>query len=130
VIDYTHEDFAGAKQRYDAILDIGGNSRLSRLRRALAPHGRLVIVGGENGGRWLGGTDRQLRARLLSPLVSQQLRTFITSENAKDLEVLRVLIESGKLAPAVDRTYPLSQTPAAISYFLQGHARGKVVITI
>ena len=87
-------------------------------------------VGGENGGRWLGGTDRQLRAHLLSPLVSQKLGTFITSENAEDLEVLRDLIESGKVAPAIDRTYPLSETPAAISYVLAGRARGKVVITI
>jgi len=130
VIDYTRDDFAGGPRRYDVILDIGGNRRLSHLRRALTPRGRLVIVGGENGGRWLGGTDRQLRALLLSPLVSQKLGTFIASENAEDLEVLRVLIESGKLAPAIDRTYPLSETPAAISYVFQGRARGKVVITI
>lgn len=130
VIDYTRDDFAGGSRRYDVILDIGGNRRLSHLRRALTPRGRLVIVGGENGGRWLGGTDRQLRALLLSPLVSQKLGTFIASENAVDLEVLRVLIESGKLAPAIDRTYPLSETPAAISYLFQGRARGKVVITI
>jgi len=130
VIDYTRDDFAGGPRRYDVILDIGGNGRLTHLRRALTPRGRLVIVGGENGGRWLGGTDRQLRALLLSPLVSQKLGTFIASENAEDLEVLRVLIESGKLAPAIDRTYPLSQTPAAISYVFQGRARGKVVITI
>ena len=130
VIDYTRDDFADGSRRYDVILDIGGNRRLSHLRRALTPRGRLVIVGGENGGRWLGGTDRQLRALLLSPLVSQKLGTFIASENAVDLEVLRVLIESGKLAPAIDRTYPLSETPAAISYLFQGRARGKVVITI
>ncbi len=130
VIDYTRDDFVGGSRRYDVILDIGGNRRLSHLRRALTPRGRLVIVGGENGGRWLGGTDRQLRALLLSPLVSQKLGTFIASENAEDLEVLRVLIESGKLAPAIDRTYPLSETPAAISYVFQGRARGKVVITI
>ncbi len=130
VIDYTRDDFADGSRRYDVILDIGGNRRLSHLRRALTPRGRLVIVGGENGGRWLGGTDRQLRALLLSPLVSQKLGTFIASENAEDLEVLRVLIESGKLAPAIDRTYPLSETPAAISYVFQGRARGKVVITI
>ena len=130
VIDYTRDDFADGPHRYDVILDIGGNRRLSHLRRALTRRGRLLIVGGENGGRWLGGTDRQLRALLLSPLVSQKLGTFITSENAEDLEVLRVLIESGKLAPAIDRTYPLSQTPAAISYVFQGRARGKVVITI
>ena len=130
VIDYTRDDFADAKHRYDVILDIGGNSRLSHLRRALTARGRLVIVGGENGGRWLGGTDRQLRALLLSPLVSQKLGTFIASENAEDLEVLRDLIESGKVAPVIDRTYPLSETPAAIRHVMAGRARGKVVISI
>ena len=108
VIDYTREDFADGQHRYDAILDIGGNSGLSHLRRALTPRGRLVIVGGEANGRWLGGTGRQLRALLLSPLVSQKLGTFIASENSADLTVLRDLIESGKITPAIDRTYPLS----------------------
>jgi NADPH:quinone reductase-like Zn-dependent oxidoreductase len=88
------------------------------------------MVGGETGGRWLGGMDRQLRAHLLFPLVSQKLTTFIASENSKDLMILRDLIESGKITPAIDRTYPLSQTPAAIRHLQQGRARGKVVITI
>jgi NADPH:quinone reductase-like Zn-dependent oxidoreductase len=87
VVDYTRDDFADGGHRYDAILDIGGNNRLSHLRRALTPAGRLVIVGGETDGRWLGGTDRQLRASLLSPLVSQKLGTFVASENSKDLMV-------------------------------------------
>jgi NADPH:quinone reductase-like Zn-dependent oxidoreductase len=130
VIDYTREDFADGQLRYDVILDIGGNRRLSHLRRALTPRGRLVIVGGENGGRWLGGSDRQLRALLLSPLVSQKLGTFIASENAEDLRVLRDLIESGKIAPVIDQTYPLSQTPAAIRHVQEGRARGKVVVSI
>jgi len=130
VIDYSREDFADGEHRYDAILDIGGNARLSHLRRALTPRGRLVIVGGETDGRWLGGTDRQIRAQLLSPLVSQKLGTFIASENSKDLMVLRDLIESGQIAATIDRTYPLSETPAAIRYVIEGHARGKVVITV
>jgi NADPH:quinone reductase-like Zn-dependent oxidoreductase len=130
VIDYTREDFAGGEHRYDVILDIGGNSRLSRLRRALTDHGRLVMVGGETGGRWLGGMDRLLRAVVLFRLVRQELGVFVASENAADLGVLRDLIESGKIAPAVDRTYPLGETPAAIRYVQAGRARGKVVITI
>jgi len=129
VVDYTRDDFADGEHRYDAILDIGGNSRLSHLRRALAPDGRLVIVGGETDGRWLGGTDRQLRAQLLSPLVSQKLGTFIASENSEDLMVLRELLEAGKIAPAIDRTYPLSDVPAAMRHLIEGHARGKVVVT-
>ena len=128
VIDYTRENFADGKQRYDVILDIGGCNRLAHLRRALKSHGRLVLVGGEDGGRWLGGMDRQLRALLLFPLVSQKLSMFIASENSADLLILRELIEPGTITPAIDRTYPLSQTPAAIRHVQEGRARGKVVL--
>ena len=130
VIDYTRADFTDGRQRYDVILDIGGNSRLSRLRRALTPTGRLVIVGGETGGRLLGGVDRQLRATLLSPFVGQKLGTFVASENAKDLAALGALIESGQVSPAIDRTYPLSEVVAAIRHLLDGKTAGKLVITI
>ena len=130
VIDYTREDFAEGDQRYDLILDIGGNSTLSRLRRALASRGTLVIVGGEGGGRWLGGTDRQLRAMMLSPFVGQKLGTFVNKENHEDMLVLKELIESGKITPVIDRIYPLSEVPEAIRYLEGGHARGKVVITV
>ena len=130
VIDYTQEDFAEGDQRYDVILDIGGNSTLARLRRALASRGTLLIVGGEGGGRWLGGTDRQLRAMMLSPFVSQKLGTFVNKEKHEDLIVLGELIESGKITPVIDRTYPLAEVPEAIRYLEEGHARGKVVITV
>src|SRR5215203_1105402 len=130
VIDYTQEDFAEGDQRYDLILDIGGNSSLSRLRRALASLGTLVIVGGEGGGRWLGGTDRQLRAMMLSPFVSQKLGTFVNKENHEDMLVLKELIEAGKVTPIIDRIYPLSEVPEAIRYLEEGHARGKVVISV
>jgi NADPH:quinone reductase-like Zn-dependent oxidoreductase len=130
VIDYRRDDFAAGEQRYDVILDIGGNSSLSRLRRALTPKGTLVIVGGETDGRWLGGTDRQLRALLLSPFVGQKLGTFISRENHEDMIVLKDLIEAGKVKPVIDRTYPLSEVPEAIRYMRKGHARGKVVITV
>ncbi len=130
VIDYRREDFSEGDQRYDLILDIGGNSTLSRLRRALASRGSLVIVGGEGGGTWLGGTDRQLRAMMLSPFVGQKLDTFVNKENHEDLIVLKELIESGKLTPVIDKTYPLSEVPEAIRYLEEGHARGKVVISV
>src|SRR5919197_2484119 len=130
LVDYTTDDFAAGEHRYDVILDIGGNRRLSHLRRALTRRGRLVIVGGETDGRWLGGVDRQVRALLLSPFVSQKLGTFVASENAKDLMTLRELIDSGQLAPAIDRSYPLSEVAAAIRYLLDGRARGKLVITV
>jgi NADPH:quinone reductase-like Zn-dependent oxidoreductase len=130
VLDHTREDFADGGHRYDVVLDIGGNARLSRLRRALTPHGRLVIVGGETSGRLLGGSGRQLRATALSPFVSQQLGTFIASENAADLTVLSELIEAGTLTPAIDRIYPLAETAAAIRHLLAGRTRGKVVVSV
>jgi len=130
LIDYTTEDFAEAAHHYDAILDIGGNSRLSRLRRALAPRGTLVIVGGETDGRWFGGIDRQLRATLLSPLVRQKLGTFVASENAEDLAALRDLIDGGKVSPVIDRVYPLAGAPAAVRSVQDGHACGKVVVRV
>jgi NADPH:quinone reductase-like Zn-dependent oxidoreductase len=130
VIDYTREDFADGEHHYDVIVDIGGNRRLSHLRRALTSNGRLVIVGGETGGRWLGGFDRSLRAVLLSPLVSQKLGMLASMENSEDLKALAELIESGQVTPAIDRTYPLSEAAGAIGYVREGRARGKVVVTL
>jgi NADPH:quinone reductase-like Zn-dependent oxidoreductase len=128
VIDYTREDFADGRRRYDLILDIGGRSRLSRLRRALAPRGTLVIVGGE-GGRWT-GMARQLQALALSPFVRQRLTMLVSREHHRDLEVLRPLIEAGRVTPVVDRTYPLADVPDAMRHLQAGHARGKIAITI
>jgi NADPH:quinone reductase-like Zn-dependent oxidoreductase len=130
VIDYTRDDFADGERRYDVILDIGGNASLSRLRRALVPKGTLVIAGGETDGRWLGGSDRQLRALVLSRFVGQKLTTFVCRENHEDMIVLKELIEAGKVTPVIDRTYPLSDVPEAIRYLEHGHARGKVVVTV
>jgi NADPH:quinone reductase-like Zn-dependent oxidoreductase len=130
VIDYTREDIAGGARRYDVIIDIGGHRSLTHLRRALTPRGTLVIVGSETGGRWLGGFDRSLRAPVLSLFVGQKLRALINSENAQDLVALTDLIESGAVTPAIDKTFPLSDAAAAIQYMQDGHARGKVVVTI
>jgi NADPH:quinone reductase-like Zn-dependent oxidoreductase len=130
VIDYTRADFADGVRRYDVILDIGGNSSLSRLRRALVPKGTLVLVGGEDGGRWLGGLDRQLRMLVLSPFVGQTLRSLISKEDHEYLIALAELVEAGKVTPVIDRNYPLSEVPKAIRYLEEGHARGKVVITV
>jgi NADPH:quinone reductase-like Zn-dependent oxidoreductase len=131
VIDYTREDFADGARRYDLILDTAGNRSLSHLRRALARRGTLVLVGGEGGGRWLGGFDRQIfRAPLLSPFVSQSLRQLISKERREDLIVLKELIEAGKVTPVIDRAYALREAPEAVRYLEGGHARGKVVITV
>ncbi|MFB4284641.1 MULTISPECIES: NAD(P)-dependent alcohol dehydrogenase [unclassified Nonomuraea] len=130
VIDYTLNGISDAGRRYDVILDMGGNRSLTHLRRALTPRGTLVIVGAEADGRWIGGAARMLRAPLLSRLVRQKLVTLVSSENARDLLALTELIESGTVTPVLDRTFPLHETPAAIGYVRQGHARGKVVVTV
>ena len=130
VVDHAREDVTDGRQRYDVIVDTGGNRRLAQLRRALTPQGRLVIVGGETGGRWLDGIDRSLRAVLLSPFTSQELGFFLASETAADLVALRELIESGQVRPAIDRSYRLPETAAAIRHLLDGHARGKVVVEV
>jgi NADPH:quinone reductase-like Zn-dependent oxidoreductase len=130
VIDYTKTDITDSEQRYDVILDLGGNRTLKHLRRALARRGTVVIIGGETGGRYIGGFDRGFRAMMLSPFVGEKLRSLLSSENAADLRVLTELVESGKVAPVVDRTYPLSEAPSAVQYMQDGHVRGKVVIDV
>jgi NADPH:quinone reductase-like Zn-dependent oxidoreductase len=129
VIDYLVEDI-GRGQRYDVILDIGGHRSIRTLRRLLTLRGTLVIVGSETGGRWLGGFDRSIRALLLSPFVRQTLAPLTNSENADDLTVLAQLVESGKVTPIIDRTYPLYEAPAAIRHLLDGQARGKIVVSV
>ena len=130
VVDYTRDDFADGSRRYDVIIDIGGNAGLSRLRRALTPTGTAVITGGETGGRWLGGYDRQLRASLLSRFVGQRLTTFINKEALADLMALAELLEAGQVVPAVDRAFPLAEAARAVRYVEEGRARGKVVVTV
>ena len=131
VIDYMQGGgLSDGPQRYDVILDTGGNSSLARLRRALSPTGTLVIVGAETGGRWLGGTDRQLRAMMISPFIGQRLGTFMATVNTSDLLAISELIESGQVAPVIDRTFPLGEAPAAVRYLTEGRARGKVVISV
>jgi NADPH:quinone reductase-like Zn-dependent oxidoreductase len=130
VIDYTSEDFAERGHRFDVILDTGGHSSLSRLRRALAPRGTAVIVGAETDGKWFGGFDRSIRAMVLSLFLRQTLIAFINSENSKDLIAITELIEAGKITPVVDRTFSLNEAPKAIDYLVDGHARGKIAVTV
>lgn len=129
VIDYTREDFTAGEERYDVILDLVGNHSLRDLRRVLTRTGTLVLSSG-TGGRILGPTGRILRAMVISPFVSQKLVMFTASRNTDDLDALRDLIESGRVIPAIDRTYRLSEVPAAIRYFAEEHARGKIVVTV
>ncbi|MDH3496841.1 MAG: zinc-binding dehydrogenase [Gemmatimonadota bacterium] len=116
--------------RVYVILDTAGNRSLSHLRRALTLRGTLAIVGGEEGDRWIGGTDRQLRAMLLSPFVRHHVRTFVARVRQEDLRFLGELIDPGKVTPVINRTYPLAEAPAAIRRLAEGRVRGKVVITM
>jgi NADPH:quinone reductase-like Zn-dependent oxidoreductase len=129
VIDYTQDDFADGQQRYDLILDIGGNSPLARLRDALTPRGTLVIVGGEDSGRWT-GMRRQLHALAVSPLARQRLTIRIPKETHADIEQLAELCKDGQLTPVIDRTFPLSEAADAIRYLEAGRARGKIAIAV
>jgi NADPH:quinone reductase-like Zn-dependent oxidoreductase len=131
VVDYTRTDVTDGTGRWDLVLDTAGHRSLSRLRRALAPGGTLVIVGSEVPGRWLGGFDRQLRALMLSRLVGQRLRMLSSKPRQDDLETLRELLEAGKVTPVIDRTYPLAEVPEAIRYLVEGRGgAGKIVITV
>lgn len=124
-LDYRHDELP-QNHCYDVILDTAGNRPLAQLRRALAPRGRLVIIGGETGGRWLDGIDRQMRATVMSPFTSQSLVMQFPSENSEDL---RELAESG-VAPLIDSRYPLGDSAAAIRHLLDGHPRGKIVVNV
>ncbi len=128
VIDYTREDFADGRQHYDLILDIGGNSPLSRLRRALTPKGTLVIAGGE-GGKWT-GVGWQLRALALSLLVRQRLTSYVSTHRQADLDALSRLLETGQVTPVIGKTYPLAEVSEALRRLEAGHAQGKLAITI
>ena len=129
VVDYTKEDFVRRGERYDAILDVAANRSLSDLRRALSPNGILVLVGADK----RGGTaifTRIASAFLRSRLLKQRIVFFVAKPDLEDLSVLKELIEAGKVCPAIDRTFPLSEGAEAVRYLGTGQARAKVVITI
>ena len=132
VIDYTKEDFTKSADRYDVILDNVANHSLSECRRVLNPKGKYVMVGGggANEQGFIGVLARPLKAMVLSPFISQQMGMMMADANQKDLTVLGDLMQSGKMKPVIDRTYKLSEVPAAIAYLEEGHARGKVIITV
>ena len=128
-LDHTREEIE-TDGRYDVILDIAGRRPLARLRRGLARTGTLVIVGGEGGGRWLGGAHRQLGALALSPLVRQRLTALMSRENGRDLAELARLVDQGRVRPLLERTFALHEAAKAVDHVAAGHARGKVALTI
>jgi len=131
VIDYTQEDFTKSGQRYDLFFDCVGNHSLLACRRVLNPKGIYIVVGGPDG-RWLGPLARMIKTLVLSRFVSQKLVAFFLARLSKDgdLAILRELMKAGKVTPVIDKRYRLSEVPEAIRYLEEGHARGKVVITL
>jgi NADPH:quinone reductase-like Zn-dependent oxidoreductase len=130
VIDYTQEDFTKGEQRYDLLFDNVGNHSLSACRRVLNPKGILIMVGAPNDVRVIDLLARLIGALVLSPFVSQKLITFIARSNEEDLTIVGELMATGKVTPVIDRRYRLSEIPEALRYLEEGHARGKVAITL
>ena len=132
VIDYTQQDFTRTEQRYDVLLDNVGNRSLSECRRVLNPRGKYVLIGGggPDDGRWIGPLTRVLKTLVLSRFVTQDMVFFVAKLSREDLTLLGDLMQAGKVTPVIDRRYRLSGVPAAIRYLEEGHARGKVVITL
>jgi NADPH:quinone reductase-like Zn-dependent oxidoreductase len=128
VVDYTQEDFTKGKERYDVILDNVGNQSLSACRRVMNPHGKCVIAGGPKDIAVI--LARALQARVLSQFVSQWFGFFVARLTKDDLTTMGELMAAGKVTPVVDRRYRLSEVPQAIRYLEEGHARGKIVITM
>jgi len=129
VIDYTRDDFTRGDNRYDLLFDTVGNHELTARRRVLNPNGICIMAGGPSG-RWKMGLATAIRALVLSKFGSRRLIGFLARANPQDLATIRDLLHSRKVTPVIDRTYPLSEVPAAIRYLEEGHARGKVVIAL
>jgi len=129
VIDYTREDFADGSHTYDVIVDTGGMTSVSRLRKALQPKGTLVIVGGESGSTWNPGMGRQLKAAVMSPIVSQRLTSILNKEHYSGLDRLAKLAATGDVAPCIERSYSLADVPDAVRRLEAGNVRGQIVIT-
>jgi NADPH:quinone reductase-like Zn-dependent oxidoreductase len=129
VIDHTREDFTSGERRYDLILDNVENHSLAACRRVLTPAGTLILNSG-TAGNGIKGMVRLAKPLLLSPMTRQNLRRYVAAPKYRELADLTELIESGKVMPVIDRTYPLAETPAALRHIETGHARGKVVITV
>jgi NADPH:quinone reductase-like Zn-dependent oxidoreductase len=133
VIDYTREDFARSGKRYDLFLDCHVNHSLWDCRRVLNPSGIYVLAGGPNGGliaALIGFFEALFIMFVLSRFVSRKLVVFMAKMNKDDLNCLRELMEAGTVRPVIDRRYSLREVPEAIRYLKEGHARGKVVITL
>ncbi|GIH25764.1 NADPH:quinone reductase [Acrocarpospora phusangensis] len=129
VVDYTREDFTTGDRRYDLIFDLAGNHSLSAFRRVLNPRG-ILVLSSSKGNRWVGPMGRLISALMLAPFVRHRLRSLMASPSPDNLAELKEMLESGRIAPAIDRTYALSDVPEAMRYFSKEHAKAKIVITV
>ena len=130
VIDYTSEDFTRSDERYDLMLDVAGSRSWSECKRVLRPEATVVLVGGPKSNRLLGPIGHVAAMRLGSMRGSRTTAFFVARFNKPDLETLRELLGADKLTPAIDRSYPLSEIADALAYIGEGHARGKIVVTV
>jgi len=130
IIDYAREDFTKGEQRYDLIFDCAGSRSLLALRRLLNPKGVYILVGAPAQGRWIGPLARVLKTLVASWFGSEKLVLFLAQIRCEDLTILGELIEAGKVTPVIGKRYRLSEVAEAIRYLEEGHARGKVVITV
>jgi NADPH:quinone reductase-like Zn-dependent oxidoreductase len=130
VIDYTKDDFTRVERCYDLIFDNVGNRTLVACRRPLTPKGMYLASFGRPENDWLGPLAKLLGMRIYTLIVTQDMVILNQHRNTHDIETLRELIETGEVVPVIDRTYPLSRVAEAMHYVEEGHARGKVVITV
>jgi NADPH:quinone reductase-like Zn-dependent oxidoreductase len=130
VVDYSAGDFTASGERYDLVLDVGGNLPLARLRRVMTPAGRLVFVGGENGGDFTAGFGRPLAAMMRNAFGQQRFAMFAAREHYEDLEHLTRFVREGKLVPSIDRRCTLDEAQAAMRDLEAGRVRGKVAILV
>ena len=130
VLDYTKSDFTQSGRRYDLVLDVAFNRTWADYKCALQPDGVLVGVGGPKTNRWFGALGRRLRVGLAARAGGGKAPFFVASPNSEDLLVLRELVESGRVTPFVEKRYELSELPEALAYVAEGHAHGKIVVTI
>jgi len=130
VVDYTREDFTRSDQRYDLMFDNAGSKSWSACKRVLTPNAKVVLVGGQMGGRVLGPLGHMVKSTLAALFGGRKAVFFVAKFNSADMQVLRELLETGKVTPVIDRRYPLGEVADAFRYLGEGHAQGKIVITI
>jgi NADPH:quinone reductase-like Zn-dependent oxidoreductase len=130
VIDYTKDGLAEQRERFDLIVDVAGRHPIAGVKKLLAPGGAVVFVGAEGGGRWLGGSARLAAIVLMAPFQRHRMRPFIARVRREDLLYLKDLLETGALAPVIDQVYPLDRAQEAVQQLGEGHARGKIVVSV